>query len=524
MKTLELTISISDNGVSASRKCLIPAQYTYEELHRIIQLLFGLDNVEFYAFKLNKNTFIRAISSGPHDKPAATKLLRLKINDTFHYYYDILESFDFKIRVTDILDSKKNVPVVLNYRGKNLYEGILRGNFSAKRTAFDMKWCNNILKAFRGSAAETECRAEINTAFKKLLSIKNWQDYVYNCIYEIHSGQGRTFYIASNCMNDVIIDVYANADKLMQYVNMNINAMDYSAIRYHDTLTLDITRLDYREDRSSYDFSTNTYGATLTRCNVFNPHQILMIEELIYFTDIFNKMVTVIADIAAKPEIKLEKHVIIKNDGSYTIQPLALVTHPFGIDIDLDLDLIKGEDNYDTSDTIEIDVVSVYDEEARNANDFYPVLLLIADEENIEEMRLENCSLKTIAYNIIDMLLNRLLWHGPYEKIIVRDTNMSSILEPFATLGTEIVIEDHLEWLDDHVISTYFDDVFEDDGLSREMVVSQMKQAGLDEDMIHFYENMSDEEFEELNNHIDEIIDALEAEVDKPAIDYKKLS
>ena len=29
MKTLELTISISDNGVSASRKCLIPAQYTY---------------------------------------------------------------------------------------------------------------------------------------------------------------------------------------------------------------------------------------------------------------------------------------------------------------------------------------------------------------------------------------------------------------------------------------------------------------------------------------------------------------
>lgn len=522
MKTLELTISISDNGVSASRKCLIPAQYTYEELHRIIQLLFGLDNVEFYAFKINKNTYVHAISSGSNDKPAATKLLRLKLNDTLHYYYDILESFDFKIRVTDVLDSKKNVPVVLNYRGKNLYEGILHGNFKAERTAFDIKWCNNILKAFRGSFAETECRAQLNTAFKKLVAIKNWQDYAYNGIYTVHSGQGRTFHIASSCESDVIIDVYANADKLLQFVNMNVNAMDYSAVRYHDTLTLAITRLDYREDRSSYDFSTSTYGATLTRCNVFNPHQILMIEELIYFTDIFNKMVTAIADIAANPEIKLEKaEVCIDHDGSYVIQPLSLVAHPFGID--LDFDLIKGEDNVDElSDTIEIDVVSVYDEEARSENDFYPVLLLIADEENIEEMRLENCSLKTIAYNIVDMLLNRLLWHGPYQQIKVRDTNMSSILEPFAALGTKIIIEDHLEWLDDHVISTYFDDVFEDDGLSREMIVSQMKQAGLDEDMIHFYESMSDEEFEELNNHIEEIINALEA--DEPPIDYKKLS
>lgn len=523
MKTLELTISISDSGVNASRKCLVPAQYTYEELHRIIQLLFGLDNVEFYAFKLNKNTYVHTISSGPNDKPAATKLLRLKLHDTIHYYYDILESFDFKIRVTDVIDSKKNVPVVLNYRGKNLYEGILHGNFKAERTPFDIKWCNNVLKAFRGSSAETECRTQINTAFKKLVSIKNWQDYAYNGVYEIHAGQGRTFYIASSCENDVIIDVYANADKLLQFVNMNVNAMDYSAIRYHDTLTLAITRLDYREDRSSYDFSTTTYGASLTRCNVFNPHQILAIEELIYFADIFTKMVTVIEDIASKPDIKLEKaQVIINHDGSYTIQPLSLVVHPFGID--LDFDLIKGENNDELSDTIEIDVVSVYDEEARSENDFYPVLLLIADEENIEEMRLENCSMKTIAYNIIDMLLNRLLWHGPYQKIIVRDHNMSSILEPFAVLGTEIVLEDHLEWLDDHVISTYFDDVFEDDDFSREMVVSQMKQAGLDEDMIHFYENMSDEEFEELNNHIEEIIDALEAEVDKPVIDYKKLS
>lgn len=523
MKTLELTISISDNGVKASRKCLVPAQYTYEELHRIIQLLFGLDNVEYYAFKINKNTYVHSISSGSHDKPAATKLLRLKLNDTIHYYYDILESFDFKIKVSDIIESKQNVPMVLSYRGKNLYEGVLHGNFTAERSSFDINWCNKVLKAFRGSAAETKCRSQINTAFKKLIAIKNWQDYAYNGVYEVHTGQGRTFYIASSCENDVIIDVYANADKLMQFVNMNINAMDYSAVRYHDTLTLTITRLDYHEDRSSYDFSTNNYGASLNRCNVFNPYQLLAIEELIYFTDVFTRMVAVIEDIASKPEIKLEKaQVIIDLDGSYTIQPLSLVVHPFGID--LDFDLIKSENNDELCDTIEIDVVSVYDEEARSVKDFYPVLLLIADEENIEEMRLENCSMKTVAYNIIEMLLNRLIWHGPYKEIKVRDNNMSSILEPFTELGTKIVIEDHLEWLDDHVISTYFDEVFEDGGLSREMVVSQMKQAGLDEDMIHFYESMSDEEFEELNNHIDEIIDALEADVDKPVIDYKKLS
>ena len=74
------------------------------------------------------------------------------------------------------------------------------------------------------------------------------------------------------------------------------------------------------------------------------------------------------------------------------------------------------------------------------------------------------------------------------------------------------------------MISTYFDEVFDDDSLSREMIVAQMKQAGLDEDMINFYEQMSDEEFDDLNNHIDELIDALEDELEEPAIDYKKLS
>lgn len=42
--------------------------------------------------------------------------------------------------------------------------------------------------------------------------------------------------------------------------------------------------------------------------------------------------------------------------------------------------------------------------------------------------------------------------------------------------------------------------------------------------MINFYEQMSDEEFDDLNNHIDELIDALEDELEEPAIDYKKLS
>ena len=521
MKTLELTISISDNGVSASRKCLIPAQYTYEELHRIIQLLFGLDNVEYYTFKLDNNMFIHEISSGTHSKPASAKLLRLKLNDTSHYYYDILEAFDFRIKVSNIIDRKSNVPEVLSYRGKNLYEGILHGNFKEERTLFNQGWCNLVLGAFRGHHVETECRVRINAAFKTLTAIKNWQDSMYNAIYEVQTPQNRTFYFASICEDEVIIDAYANEDKLIQFVNMNVNAMDYSAIRYHDTLTMTIKRLDYREDRSIYDFSSNTYGGMLTRCNVFNPHQILKIEELIHFTDAFTKMVSVFSELASNA-VKLEKSQIsIDLKGGYTIHPLSLTVHPFGLDLDFDPLSLNAEKLYDT---IEIDVVSVYDEEARSENDFYPVLLLIADEENIEEMRLENCSLKTIAYNIVDMLLNRMIWHGPYQTIKVRDSNMSSILEPFAELGTNIIVEDHLEWLDDHVISTYFDEVFDDDSLSREMIVAQMKQAGLDEDMINFYEQMSDEEFDDLNNHIDELIDALEDELEEPAIDYKKLS
>ena len=121
--------------------------------------------------------------------------------------------------------------------------------------------------------------------------------------------------------------------------------------------------------------------------------------------------------------------------GGYTIHPLSLTVHPFGLDLDFDPLSLNAEKLYDT---IEIDVVSVYDEEARSENDFYPVLLLIADEENIEEMRLENCSLKTIAYNIVDMLLNRMIWHGPYQTIKVRDSNMSSIPVSYTHLSVSV--------------------------------------------------------------------------------------
>ena len=52
---------------------------------------------------------------------------------------------------------------------------------------------------------------------------------MYNAIYEVQTPQNRTFYFASICEDEVIIDAYANEDKLIQFVNMNVNAMDYSA-------------------------------------------------------------------------------------------------------------------------------------------------------------------------------------------------------------------------------------------------------------------------------------------------------
>lgn len=525
MKTLELTISISENSVNASRTCLVPAQYTFKELHRIIQLLFGLDNVEYYAFKLNNNTYIHEISSGKHNKPAETKLLRLKANDLIHYYYDILEAFDFTIKVNKVIDRKENTPLVLSHKGKNLYEGILHGNFKETRTAFDTEWCNYVFTAFKDKELEEMFRNRIQKAFNQLVTVKNWQDLLYNAVYVVETPQNRNYYFATNCNDEVVVDAYVNEDKLVQFINMNINAMDYSAVRYHDTITLSIKRLEFREDRSPYDFSTSTYGGDLTRCDVFNPHQELKIEELIHYTHAFEKLVHALSDIALK-KIKLDRvQVSIDLEGNYKIHPLTIASHSFGLELDFETMHIYNNEDEKLTDTIEIDVVSVYDEEARTAKDFYPVLLLIADEENIEEMRLENCSLKTIAYNIVDMLLTRLLWHGPYLQIKVRDNNMRDILEPFKALGTNIVVDDHLDWLDNHVIATYFDDLLEDDVISKDMIVEQMKLAGLDEDMIRFYENMSEEEFYDLSSHIDEMIDALDEEDwEEPAIDYKKLS
>ncbi len=191
--------------------------------------------------------------------------------------------------------------------------------------------------------------------------------------------------------------------------------------------------------------------------------------------------------------------------------------------------------------SLEIDVAAVYDETARKAENMYPVLLIFAEGEQIDEYRLDNASLKTIAYHIYDILLDRLKTHGPYAEINVRDQNVAGFLEAFqAKYNTKINVHSHLFHIDEYVIDTYFMDLFDEYPLSREEAIEDMRQAGMEPEIIDFYRTMSDDEFDELKQHIDQLIDVfqddpdlLEAldelsdadrELEEAIIDYKKLS
>lgn len=135
-KTLVLRIQLRDiKKPPLWREVRIPADYNFEQLHEMIQILFDWDNAHLWQFedKPYSHGYIigpemedTGFGEGPTDIASltpVTKVLKQK-NDKMVYVYDFGDDWVHDITVKDILEEKSERAECLKWKGDNPIEDV----------------------------------------------------------------------------------------------------------------------------------------------------------------------------------------------------------------------------------------------------------------------------------------------------------------------------------------------------------------------------------------------------------------
>jgi hypothetical protein len=118
---LVLRVSIRDVRPAIWRRLLIPDRLTLDQLHRVLQLVFGWQDYHVYAFELGARRFEAPDPEAEGEDAAATTLraLALSAGAAFVYRYDFGDDWEHEIlveavRPRDAGDGEAAWPVLLD--------------------------------------------------------------------------------------------------------------------------------------------------------------------------------------------------------------------------------------------------------------------------------------------------------------------------------------------------------------------------------------------------------------------------
>ena len=133
-----MVLKIQLRGISKPplwREVRIPADIDFEQLHEVIQTLFGWEHAHMWQFeaapyshgyRIGPEMDDTGFGDGPtdiaHETPV-TKVLK-KAKDKMVYVYDFGDDWVHDITVKEVLDEKTDHPVCLKWKGDNLIEDI----------------------------------------------------------------------------------------------------------------------------------------------------------------------------------------------------------------------------------------------------------------------------------------------------------------------------------------------------------------------------------------------------------------
>ena len=103
----EITARMDLDVTEARRVVLVPASYTFEELHLSLQAAFGWKNYHMYEFNIGQERISCTDEWDDEETPklASDTVLSdyLKEGDELVYYYDFGDSWEVSIRVTSLI-------------------------------------------------------------------------------------------------------------------------------------------------------------------------------------------------------------------------------------------------------------------------------------------------------------------------------------------------------------------------------------------------------------------------------------
>lgn len=426
-----------------SRTLLVPLNTTYANLHQMIQIAFNLENVEYYEFETN-TALIKRLKDGKHTC-ASSKKIHFSENESFEYRYDLIHPLYFQCAVEKIEKSQRQVPCVIEATGKNLYETIIDKIDAKKQSDFDMTWTNQRYLVFdKNNKIHQQIEASLLQSMKELTGIKYFQDYMHGQVVRVECPQKRYVYFGCDASKDCYLNFHRNGSKLVQYLQMNPQALPASIERYQDCITLSLYKISTAE-KNNYSYTANGYGAFITNYDVMECENIRLDEKLLYAYAL--KQYVKVIQACAKNQMKLEDGVMRCISLQSTISSEALLLE--------DEKVILGFEDKLTShfacctrsqDCCEIDVLTL---ENANQEELFSNVLIIARNNLVDEIVLQNTSLKTIMSEVFLNLEAHFFQSGIVSQCIVRDKNMAQMMASFTqALQIDVSIQSHLPMID----------------------------------------------------------------------------
>lgn len=413
MKSVQLKITLLEKKKRIMREVIVSKKTTYEQLHQIIQVLFNLDGVEEYAFKV-ANKWLRCDSKHTMEKT----LFRIKKDDVFEYYYDALQTLCFKVVAEDIIETEQ-FPVCIGASGKNLYENVYSEIETSRQSKFSMDWVNESLKAFHDSEGFLK---KVKEQLERLVSIRFFQDYMHNQIIKIHLPQDRIVYMGCDASDEVVLNFHINGAKLMEYTSVNQTMPTQSMIKYHDCIECSLLRLS-RNDEDIVDFKVGNYGVLLSFANIFTPdEEILKMHRHIY-TCALEKYVDAI-EYCAKENKKYKVGQMIEVDETIHECVGQMQIYPMAFEVENLIAQMNEKLSY-TDEYVEVDVLTMMQEE-----DTLSTICIIGNEKDgFIERELFNASVKTMGKAILELLVERWKEKGIDSLIRVCDINLKRAID-----------------------------------------------------------------------------------------------
>ena len=513
MKVYEMKVSLLKKRRKISRTLQVPASTTFAQLHQMIQIAFNCENVEYYEFETSKHLYKR-LKDEKHTL-ASSKKISFEEDEKFEYRYDLINPLYFQCHVIQILSMNLKYPCVIDHEGKNLYEGVDQKIDSKRQSDFDSQWVNERLKGFsKDSAIQKQFNEEMRQAIKQLVSIRHFQDYMHGQVVRVECPQKRFVYFGCDAKKDLVLNFHRNASNLVQYLQMNKQALDVSLERYQNCITLSLYKIDASE-KSNYDYTALNYGGFIASYDVFESENIREDEKVLYVYAL-KKYVHVIQT-CAQNNWKLEEGMMrtISLKDEISIEPLVFE------DEKVILGFESAVADYFSScvrsdDTIEIDVMTL---EAGHEQELCSTLLLIARDNCVDEITLQNASLKTIMSEVFLDLEAQFFQKGIANTILVRDKNMAQMISSLAQeLKIEVQISTHLPMIDHHYYEHYYSKILDEHEIPIDQVVNEIFHSmGIDNVLLDEIVLPKDMSFEE---GLEEVLRQLVAK----RINYKKLN